>query len=319
MTTSNESPNPTKRQAQAKSKPLSAASLTHWLMTGSKLLLTPDTYSKRNLSAQWQRSKRVANLALAIQKGVGYAWYIDQTPNIAQGEIIGYIQKFCRTSLKALEIEVIEVEPIPQQYSQVKTDSEGQSVQTGVLWVSNHVSWLDIPVIGSIIPTFFLSKAEIAKWPVIGWMATTANTLFISRGSGDADSVTQQMEKFLRDGYPVVFFPEGTTSDGRNVRRIHGKLLQAAMDTQVPIQPIVICYVDEHGNFDEAIPYYGNMNMLQSVKRVLDNRPAKAYVLPLQPIIPGDKTRSQLTELLQQRMSDGLARLQQKVISQQQS
>ena len=118
---------------------------------------------------------------------------------------------------------------------------------------------------------------------------------------------------------PVVFFPEGTTSDGRNVRRIHGKLLQAAMDTQVPIQPIVICYVDEHGNFDESIPYYGNMNMLQSVKRVLDNRPAKAYVLPLQPIIPGDKTRSHLTELLQQRMSDGLARLQQKVISQQQS
>ena len=84
--------------------------------------------------------------------------------------LIGYIQKFCRTSLKALEIEVIEVEPIPQQYSQVKTDSEGQSVQTGVLWASNHVSWLDIFVLNAVRATTFIAKHEIRSWPLIGWL-----------------------------------------------------------------------------------------------------------------------------------------------------
>ena len=55
----------------------------------------------------------------------------------------------------------------------------------------------DIPVVGSIVPTFFLSKAEIANWPVIGWMATTAHTLFIQRGSGDTSKISEQMREFL--------------------------------------------------------------------------------------------------------------------------
>lgn len=325
MTTSNsstQSKQPTPKRPSAPNKtasPLSAAALTHWLAVGSKLLLSPDTYSKRNLTTQWARTKRVAGLAKTIRKGVGYAWHVDQTPGMPQSQIIDYIQKFCRTALQAVEIEVIALEPIPQPSTYQTNDATDKPSPTGVLWASNHISWVDIPVIGSIIPTFFLSKAEIGKWPVIGWLATTANTLFISRGSGDAANVTKEMEKFLGAGYPVVFFPEATTSDGRQIRRIYGKLLQAAMDTQAPIQPMVICYVDDQGNFDDAIPYYGDMNMLQSVKRVLDNRPAKAYVLPLEPILPGDQTRSQLTDLLQKRMSEGLQRLQQQVVKQQPS
>lgn len=285
-----------------KTKPvtsLSPQALAKWLLHSGKYLLTPDTYRKDSLRTQWQRSKRVAGLTTTIQKGVGYAWKVNRTDNIAQEKIIDYIQKFCTKALSALDVEVIAVEPIPQ---------------THALWASNHVSWLDIPVVGSIIPTFFLSKAEIAKWPVIGWLATAGNTLFIQRGSGDADNVSRQMTQFLADGYPVVFFPEATTTDGTAIKRIHGKLLQSAMDAQVPIQPIVICYVDEEGKLDQAIPYYGNVSFLQSVKRVLDNRPAKAYVLPLEPIVPNDQTRSQLTEILQQRMSDGLKELHQRVL-----
>lgn len=290
---------PKKSQKTPAQSPLSASSLASWLVTTSRELLKPETYSKRNLLAQWQRSKRVAGLGNTIKKGVGYAWHVHHSDDVSQTQIIGYIQKFCRQSLAVLDIDVIAVEPIPQSHA---------------LWASNHISWLDIPVVGSIIPTFFLSKAEIANWPVIGWLATTANTLFIERGSGDADSVSKQMAKFLKDGYPVVFFPEATTTSGRAIKRIHGKLLQAAMDAQVPIQPIVICYVDEYGNFDEAIPYYGDVSFLGSVKRVLDNRPAKAYVLPLEPIIPADKTRAELTDILQQRMTDGLQRLHRQVV-----
>lgn len=287
----------TKHQARASLPTL----IMRNLLQTTKLLLTPDTYTKQNLTAQWQRSKRVTRLMHTVQQGVGYAWDVHQRDNPSQNLIISYIQKFCQKSLKALDVEVIAVEPIPTQHA---------------LWTSNHVSWLDIPVVGSVIPTFFLSKAEIANWPVIGWLATTVNTLFIERGSGDADAVSKQMARFLADGYPVVFFPEATTTDGTGIKRIHGKLLQAAIDTDVPIQPIVICYVNEDGSLDKAIPYHGDMGFLDSVKRVLDNRPAKAYVLPLAPIVPTGKTRAELTDILQQLMIDGLKDLQSRVIKQ---
>ena len=86
------------------------------------------------------------------------------------------------------------------------------------------------------------------------------------------------------------------------------------MDSQVLIQPIVICYVNQDGELDQNIPYYGDIGLIDSVKRVLDNRPTKAYVLPLAAIDPAGKTRNEITAILQQRMVDGLARLHQQVL-----
>ena len=111
-----------------------------------------------------------------------------------------YIQAFCRKSARALGVEVIEVEPVPK---------------THALWASNHVSWMDVPVIGSVSPAFFLSKAEVAKMPVMGPLAKVAGTLFIQRGS-DAGSVAHKW-LLLKQGYSVVFFPEATTTNGRQI------------------------------------------------------------------------------------------------------
>ena len=252
----------------------SALTISSLLSETAKQLRQPATYSKKNLATQWQRSKRVVNLMAAIQTGVGYAWQISHTPNPDNQQIIQLIQKFCKKSLKSLGIEVTALEPIPTHHA---------------LWASNHISWLDIPVVGSIVPTFFLSKAEIAHWPVIGWMATTAHTLFIQRGSGDTSKISEQMSEFLSQGSPVVFFPEATTTDGAAMKRSYGEL-------------------------DQNIPYYGDIGLIDSVKRVLDNRPAKAYVLPLPAIDPAGKTRNEITAILQQRMVDGLARLHGQVL-----
>lgn len=262
-------------------------------------LITANT-SQSYISIQWQRSKRVTGMIGSICKGMSYAYEVNRQKTEPQ-QVIPYIQKFCQSMCQSLHVQVIAVEPIPQQHA---------------LWTSNHISWLDIPVVGGMIPTFFLSKAEIGNWPVIGWLARTANTLFIQRGSGDADSVSRQMSDFLTKGFPVVFFPEATTTDGTAIKRIHGKLLQSAIDANVAIQPIVICYVNEQGQLDNAIPYYGKMTMADSVKKILDNRPAKAYVLPLEKIEPAGKSKSELTDILQQRMSDGLKRLHQIVLVQ---
>ena len=276
-----------------------ALTISNLLSETAKQLRQPATSSKKNLATQWQRSKRVVSLMAAIQTGIGYAWQISRTPNPDNQQIIQLIQKFCKKSLKSLGIEVTALEPIPTHHA---------------LWASNHISWLDIPVVGSIVPTFFLSKAEIAHWPVIGWMASTANTLFIKRGSGDTSKISEQMSEFLSQGSPVVFFPEATTTDGTAIKRIYGNLLQSAMDSQVLIQPIVICYVNQDGELDQNIPYYGDIGLIDSVKRVLDNRPTKAYVLPLAAIDPAGKTRNEITAILQQRMVDGLARLHQQVV-----
>lgn len=213
-----------------------------------------------------------------------------------------HIQLFCKKMVNSFDIEVVQVEPVPQ---------------THALWASNHISWMDIPVVGSVSPIFFLSKAEIANWKVIGKLARGAGTFFIQRGSGDAGSVSEQLAHFLQAGSSVLFFPEATTTSGHKMKRIHGKLLKAAMDTGVPIQPIVICYADEHGNISDDIAYFGKMTMKESLHKVLNSQKVTAYVLALEPLFSNGETQKELTMILEDRMQTGLAQLQQRVLTSQ--
>lgn len=210
-----------------------------------------------------------------------------------------YIQTFCRKMVGSFGVQVVQVKEVPQTHG---------------LWVSNHVSWLDIPVVGSVAPVFFLSKAEIANWFIFGRLAKAGGTLFIKRGSGDANEVSNQIAKFLRDGSSVVFFPEATTTDGKQIKKIHGKLLQASMDTGLPICPMVVAYVDADGRLSDDCAYYGERTMAQSLGKVMDARGVRACVLPLEPIFPENKSRQELTDILQKALEDGLAQLHQQVL-----
>lgn len=210
-----------------------------------------------------------------------------------------YIQIFCRKMLGSFDVKVVQIEPVPQTHG---------------LWVSNHISWMDIPVVGSVSPVFFLAKSEIANWLVMGKLAKAAGTLFIQRGSGDSGSVSEQISHFLNSGSSVVFFPEATTTNGHKIKRIHGKLLQAAIDTGKPIQPIVICYVNEQGLISNELAYCGNLSMKDSFKQVLDSKNITAYVLPLEAIYPEDRNIQELTDILQQKLQDGLTCLQKSVL-----
>lgn len=268
---------------------------------GTKQLINPHNYKPSNVKKQLSRGLSLTKAVKALANVSQKAYQINQNPNTTHTDITKEIQTFCRNFCQSVNVEVICIKPIPQQHA---------------LWTSNHISWLDIPVIGSVVPTFFLSKAEISQWPLVGWLARTGNTLFIKRGSGDASSVSGQIANFLQQGSPVIFFPEATTTDGKAIKKIHGKLLQSAIDTQTNIQPVVICYVNKNQQLDEKIPYFGEMNFFQSVKQVLDNRKATAYVLPLEPINPVGRSRDEITQILQQRMEAGLANLHQQVIAQ---
>lgn len=128
------------------------------------------------------------------------------------------------------------------------------SSNRGYLFVGNHVSWLDIPVIGSLSRTNFLSKAEVAQWPLIGWLAKGSGTLFIKRGSGDARNVTHQITERIQAGHSVIFFPEGTSTDGQTIRPFYPKLFRVCEHTPVQFQPFVLKYRAHHPSDSERCP-----------------------------------------------------------------
>lgn len=250
---------------------------------------------------QFHRSKAAFGLTSTLLNGFQMAYQAGAfNPKTSRSTLTPYIQKFCRKIAGSFGVEVVQVEPVPQRHG---------------LWVSNHISWLDIPVVGSVAPVFFLSKAEIGEWPIFGRLAKAGGTLFIQRGSGDADSVSDQIANFLEDGSSVVFFPEATTTDGKQIKKIYGKLLKAAIDTGLPICPMVIAYVDKAGKLSDEAAYYGERTMAQSLKSVADAKGITAYVLPLAPIYPDGHDQRTLTALLQSAMEQGLADLHSRVLT----
>ncbi len=129
----------------------------------------------------------------------------------------------------------------------IKLKMTGDAHQQSALWVANHVSWLDIPVIGSAGATF-LSKAEVRKWPVIGWLGEKVGTVFIQRGGKDASKkASAQISETVKSGDNILIFPEGTTGNGRDLRHFHARIFAPAIDHQLPVQPIAIRYLDDEG------------------------------------------------------------------------
>ena len=124
--------------------------------------------------------------------------------------------------------------------------------------ISNHLSYLDIVVLASLHPCVFVSKAEIAKMPVLGWMTTNAGTVYVERGrGGSAIRASNAMQEAMDDGLPVVFFPEGTTSNGRALLKFHSGLLGQALMARAPMTAAFLRYsfveTDETGQNESGV------------------------------------------------------------------
>lgn len=211
-----------------------------------------------------------------------------------------YVQYFCRQLSRVFNIEVRIHGDIPRQPA---------------LWVGNHVSWLDVAVLGSGARVFFLAKAEIEQWPLLGKLAKGGGTLFIKRGSGDSVKIKQQMTEFLKQDIPVLFFPEATTSDGRGIKKIHGRLLGAAIDAEKPVQICLICYVNQQGELDTIAPFINDIGFADHVKKVLEMPPVTAHLMALPAIETAGHSVESLTEEVHEKMLKGLADLHQKVLT----
>lgn len=139
----------------------------------------------------------------------------------------------------------------------------------GVMRVVNHVSWLDVFAINAVSPAAFIAKDDVRSWPLIGWMSAQTNTIFIRRGSRRAaHDATHELAAALKGGIDVVAFPEGTTSDGHQVLPFHGALLQGAIMSGVPIQPVALRYQTRDERPAQAPVYCGETSLLQSLWRV---------------------------------------------------
>lgn len=156
----------------------------------------------------------------------------------------------------------------------------------GALIVANHVSWLDIHVIHSQLPARFISKAEVRDWPVIGWLADKAGgTLFLERTrKSDARRMNELMAGHLRAGDCLALFPEGTTSDGQGLLPFYPGLFQPAVAAGAQVWPVLIRYLDDNGRHCPAAAYFGDMNLLTSVRSIVATPRIVAEIEFLAPI-----------------------------------
>lgn len=162
----------------------------------------------------------------------------------------------------------------------------------GALVVGNHISWIDIYAINAWRPTPFVSKAEVRKWPVIGWLAHRLDTVFIHREKRrDAQRAMHEMAERLGHGGVVCVFPEGTTSDGVELLPFHANLFQAAVSAGAPVQPICLLYEDAEGRQSTAPAYVGDVSLGQSVDAVLRNGPITVHLYVGEAIEAGDDRR----------------------------
>ena len=177
------------------------------------------------------------------------------------------------------------------------------------LMVANHVSWIDIAAIHAAAPhARFVSKADVLAWPLLGWLIRGAGTLFIERErKRDAMRVVHAMAEALQAGDTVAVFPEGTTGAGPELLPFHANLLQAAVATGTPIQPVVLRYADRGAAFCDAVVFLGKTTLTQSIWRVVSGQGLCVHVRMLPPVVTRHADRRALAAHLRELMAESLA------------
>ncbi len=199
----------------------------------------------RTLHALWRVLRTVLHLLL----GMGVCAFL--LPFLKPPQRLHRVGAWCDRLLKVLGIAVhVTGTPHPGP----------------VLLVANHVSWLDIVAINAVHTARFVSKADVRRWPLIGWLVACGGTLFIERErKRDAMRVVHHVADSLKAGDVIAVFPEGTTSDGHGLLPFHANLLQAAVATGTPVQPVALRYADAGSDISPAAAYIGDMTLVQSL------------------------------------------------------
>jgi 1-acyl-sn-glycerol-3-phosphate acyltransferase len=165
-----------------------------------------------------------------------------------------WLHESAQTGVKALGVQVrLKGQPPP-----------------GGLVVSNHLSYLDILIFSAVMPCFFVSKAEVRRWPYFGRAAEAGGTLFLNRERlASANRVAELIAERLKLPVPVLLFPEGTSTDGREVKRFHSRLIAPAIDAGAPITAAAVRYFPKDGSEERELCWYGDAAFMPHLWKVL--------------------------------------------------
>ena len=147
------------------------------------------------------------------------------------------------------------------------------------LLVCNHLSYLDVLVLASVAPAVFVAKRDVKSWPVIGWLASLAGTVFVDRERRtQVGQTNEEIRQALEAGVLVILFPEGTSSDGQTVLPFKSSLLEPAAQQNHPLSVALIQYQLEAGDVSEDVCYWGDMTFLPHLLNLLGLRTIRASV-----------------------------------------
>ena len=194
------------------------------------------------------------------------------------GKLIPFFGKWLPVIFHKLLIWLLSV--------QIEFEGEINKSNNCNLYISNHISYLDIPILGSNYPLRFVAKSEVEVWPLFGFLAKLARTIFISRNRFDSLNQKSKIFKSLSSDEKVFIFPEGTTSDGNRVLDFKSSSFSALEGKNLIIQPIVILYSELNGIpinrwLRPVIAWYGDMDLKPHLSALVNLRSIRARLIYL--------------------------------------
>ena len=237
--------------------------------------------------ARLRLAARVAWLtAFAIPHiALHFAWRASRQPS-------PWPRRFLRLAARACGVHVTRI---------------GAPLRRNVFFVANHLSWVDIPILGGDVETIFVAQDKIEDWPLIGWLATLNDTVFVSRTdrAGVAGQIALVREAIAQPR-PVTLFPEGTTTDGRSLLPFKPSLF-ASLDPAprpIMIQPVVLQF-DDAGS---SLAWIGTEGAADNAFRVLGRRGTFHVTIHyLEPFDPTVLDRKGIAAEARRRIAEGLA------------
>lgn len=183
----------------------------------------------------------------------------------------------------------------------------GTPLPGAVMFVANHVSWIDIELMHSQRMMGFVAKAEIARWPLVGWLASRGGTIYHHRGNNDSlHGVMHQMVQRLQSGQAVGVFPEGRTTRGDAVGVFHARIFQPAVLAGVPAQPVALKY-GQRGNAQTIVAFGERESFFANFVRLLGEPGRVAEVHFLEPVAASEDGRRRMAQTCRERIAAAMA------------
>lgn len=219
-------------------------------------------------------------------------------PRLSRDTKLEEIKAWSQNTLKILGVQVVHETAL----------THIEQSEAPLMFVANHVSWIDALIIQSIQPSIFIAKSELKKWPIVGSIATACGVIFVDRGSpSSARRMVDDVSSALHHGYCVAGFPEGTSSEGRAVSLFHANLFEAAIHHNIQVQPLAIRYTNpQTGALCLKAAFIGDIGFVQSLHQVMTSSGIRAKVHVGDTLSPDGHSRRTLAHLSHKSVSNQL-------------